>query len=238
MKLKALKGGLFLKNEDIFSKSFFTLIAPIIPINPTVTDIDGNIYHTIIIGTQQWLVENLHTTRYMDGTAIPNLTLNADWIAEDGTPGHDGAYCWYNNDAVTYADFGCLYNWYAVDNAHGLAPVGWRIPSTADFNTLVAYLGGGVVAGGKLKETGLLHWLTPNTGATDGYGFSALGGGDRYTDGIFQLITEHGNFWTTSDIAPVGNKESRYISYNSAYISVASSSVRRGFSVRCMRDYP
>ena len=98
----------------------------------SVTDVDGNSYTTVTIGTQQWMVENLKTTHYADGTAIPNLTIDGDWIADV-----TGAYCWYNNDIVNATPYGALYNWYAVTNAHGLAPAGWRIPTESDLDALM-----------------------------------------------------------------------------------------------------
>lgn len=189
----------------------------------TVVDGDGNVYTYVTIGTQQWLVENLKTTKYIDGAAIPNLTVNGDWIADI-----TGAYCWYDNDIANKADYGALYNWYAVDNAHGLAPTGWRVPAQADFDTLVAYTGGLTLAGGVLKETGLAHWLTPNTSATDDYGFAALGAGQRLDTGSFDDATESCLFWQQAF--------ARQLLYNSAAISEIDPSYTYGYSVRCMRD--
>lgn len=202
---------------------------------PPVIDADGNIYTYVTVGTQQWLVENLRTTKYADGTPIPNLTLNADWIAEDGTGGHDGAYCYYDNDIANKADFGTLYNWYAVNNAHGLAPTGWRIPNNADFATLVAFLGGDATAGGKLKEIGTTHWTTPNTGAVDSYGFKALPGGYRGNNGIYYQIAFYNNIWSAS-IAGGSNAWSKIILWNNAGISSSDVSQLVGCSIRCMRD--
>jgi len=200
-----------------------------------VYDFDGNVYTYVTIGTQQWLVENLITTHYDDGVAIPNLTLDADWIAEDGTAGHDGAYCWYNNDAVTYADYGCLYNWYAVDNAHGLAPAGWRIPTDVDFDTLVAYSGGDLLVGGKLKETGITHWLTPNTGATNEYAFYGRGSGYRTQSGTFFFLGTYGWLRMSTETAPTIAEYFR-MEYDSAEGLLSSSDKRFGYSIRCVRD--
>jgi len=200
-----------------------------------ITDFDGNVYTYVTIGTQQWLVENLQTTHYNDGTAIPNLTLNADWIAEDGTPGHDGAYCWYDNDAVTYADYGCLYNWYAVDNAHGFAVVGWRIPTNADMTTLSDYLGGLLGTGGELKETGTVHWNSPNTGATNETGFTALPGGLRAVAGAFSNIGVSGHWWSSTEV-DAGNAWLRYLTAPDDDIIVNSVAKYAGYSVKCMRD--
>lgn len=152
-----------------------------------LTDRDGNIYTEVVIGNQIWLIENLIVTQYADGTPIPNLTLDADWLAEDGSAGHNGGYCWYDNDAATYRDYGILYNAYAYTNAKGLAYMlrngvheeGWRVPKLQDWAKLASAVGGAYNAGGKMKETGLVHWSAPNTEATNESGFTALGGGYR-----------------------------------------------------------
>lgn len=201
-----------------------------------MTDIDGNVYHYVTIGTQQWLVENLKTEHYVDGTAIPNLTLNADWLAEDGTPGHDGAICYYDNDEAIYkTPYGALYNWYAVNNAHGLAPAGWRVASKADYDALSTFLGGDAIAGGKLKEIGLAHWLTPNTGATDEYGFKGLPGGYRGTGGNFFYITEKGTLWSSTSINPASAWDIRLF-YNFNVVNIDINVKYLGFSVRCIKD--
>lgn len=204
--------------------------------NLAVTDADSNNYNVVTIGNQQWLVENLKTTKYADGTPIPNLTLDADWIAEDGTAGHDGAYCYYDNNIANKADYGALYNWYAVDNAHGLAPTGWRVPTDTDFTTLVAFAGGSTVAGGKLKEQGLTHWNTPNTGATDDYGFKAMGGGFRNHIGVFESKLILGTFWKDSEA--LGNGLSFDLGILSAVSVNEDYAKKSGLSVRCMRDLP
>ncbi len=233
MKLKELN-GLYLKNKDVASKSFFTLIAPVVPQNPTVTDIDGNVYHTVIIGTQQWMVENLITEHYADGTLIPNLTLDADWNAEDGTPGHDGAYCWYDNDIAYKNPYGAIYNGFAVNNLHGLAPTGWRIPTKADFESLETVAGGSGLAGGKLKEVGILHWLTINI-ATNDYGFKAVGGGNRGTTGPFSDIKVTNVLWASTLLNPDNNwRMLLYYSHDNSAIS--TNWIKYGFSVRCVRD--
>ena len=139
----------------------------------TVVDIDGNVYNTVTIGTQVWMVENLKTTKYRNGDAIPNVTGNASWVALS-----TGAYCWYNNDAATYkATYGALYNWYAVGDSRNIAPSGWHVATDSEWTTLSTFLGGESIAGDKLKEIGTSHWLSPNTGATNSNGFTAFPGG-------------------------------------------------------------
>lgn len=203
-----------------------------------VTDIDGNLYTTVIIGTQEWMVQNLRTFTYADGTPIPNLPINADWIAEDGSTGHDGAYCWYNNEDpldpsadTSIFDYGALYNQHAVDNIHGLAPTGWRVPSDADILVLRTYIGGDTLGGGKLKEVGLTHWDTPNEGATDTYGFKALPAGARVLNGDFYELFTVSVFW----LSDMGDQIQ--MKFNSASLdSYVGYEPNFGFSVRCMRD--
>ena len=196
----------------------------------TVTDIDNNVYKTVTIGTQVWMAENLKTTRTSDGTAISPVTENTVWLNLT-TPG----YCWYQNDLNNKDVYGALYNWYAV-NAGNLCPVGWHVPTETDWTTLTTYLGGESVAGGKLKETGTQHWISPNNGATNESGFKALPGGYRSNTGAFGMLGGDGTWWTS----PEGNPASAFY----RYMSNAASSITRysygnrsyGFSVRCLRD--
>jgi len=230
MKLKELD-GLYLKNKDIATKSFFTVPITVSSVNPTVTDIDGNIYHTIVIGTQRWIVENLKVTHYSDGTAIPNITNNVAWLADT-----TGAYCWYENDIGTYSEYGCLYNWFATTNVHNIAPVGWRVPSGDDLDILNLYLGGAAIAGGKMKETGLVHWNAPNTGATNSSGFFALGSGHRNDwDGDFRVIKETFLFWTTLDEGNPTYAHMGIITNDSAHCNNHYDAKVNGFSIRCMQ---
>jgi uncharacterized protein (TIGR02145 family) len=223
-------------------KNFLFIISPF----GVLTDYDGNVYVYVTIGTQQWIIQNLRTTHYADGTAIPNLTLAADWIAEDGTPGHDGAYCWYNNDYATYGSvYGALYNYWSVINAHGLVyfersgifDPGWRVPSLADFTTLETTVGGDITGGGKLKETGLAHWSAPNVGATDDYGFKGLPGGGRTNTGLFTWINDYGAHGS-SELDVGLNWELRLLDFQLPRFSRMTSLRVFGWSIRCMRDVP
>ncbi len=205
---------------------------------PTVTDYDGNVYTIITIGTQEWLGENLKTTHYSDGTPIPNLTADEDWEVDSS-----GAYCWYDNDIGYKNPYGALYNWYAVNNAHGLAyfekdgiqDEGWRIPTKDDWETLVSYLGGSDVAGGKLKETGFEHWESPNTDATNESGFTALPGGSRYFEGQFTVMGENGYYWASTEYNETFSYH--YLLYNiNGTIARAIYYKENGYSVRCIKD--
>lgn len=166
-------------------------------IDTAVKDIDGNIYKTVTIGTQVWMAENLKVTKYNDGTVIPNVTLASNWSTQT-----IGAYCTYDNNEGYVTTYGRLYNWFAV-NTGKLAPVGWRVPTSDDWNSLAVYLGGSKIAGGKLKAVGSA-WSSPNTGATNETGFTALPGGERLNNGNFgdkdggADIANSGFFWSSS----------------------------------------
>jgi uncharacterized protein (TIGR02145 family) len=194
-----------------------------------VTDADGNMYSVVTIGTQQWLVENLKTTKYADGTPIPNLVADGAWIADI-----TGAYCYYNNDIANKTPYGALYNWYAVDNAHGLAPTGWRVPSDADLTTLSTYLGV-TLAGQRLKESGTLHW-TSSTGTND-TGFTGVGGGWRHYTGGFSLLKNDGYLWSTIEDSIYESLLHR-LSLGDSILLRTQGSKNFGLSVRCMRDIP
>lgn len=198
----------------------------------TVKDIDGNVYDTVRIGTQVWMVENLKTTKYNDGTSIPLVTDDTEW-ENLGTPG----YCWFNNDAATYKSaYGALYNWYSV-NTGKLCPTGWHVPTDAEWTILIDYLGGEGVAGGKMKEAGLTHWPTPNTGATNSSGFTALPGGCRGDDNFSE--TFRALFWSSSQCdATTAWYRSLYFNYESidrGYYDFGGYK-HNGFSVRCVKD--
>jgi len=197
-----------------------------------VYDYDGNIYTTIVIGTRRWLVENLKTTRYSDGTPIPNITNGALWVADT-----TGAYCWFNNDPLYFdTPFGALYNWYAVNNIHGLAPQGYRIPNDADFTDLANTLGGLIGAGGKIKFTGLTYWVSPNTGASNSSGFSFPGMGYRdETVGGFYGPKYYGWMWSTSTYS-ASQAYSWYSSFNNANMGKNYYDKNVGFSVRCCKN--
>jgi len=201
--------------------------------NPaTVTDIDGNVYHTITIGTQVWLAENLKTTKFNDGSSIPLLTKNAA-RTDLTTP----EYWWYNNDSATYDNpYGKLYNWYAVNDGRDLCPTGWHVPTDAEWTTLTDYLGGLSVAGGKLKETGFIHWSNGNVGATNESGFTALPGGDRDINGSFNRIGLNGRWWSSSMYGSTGKAWYREMGGNHAGVIQANSSPDDGYSVRCIGD--
>lgn len=248
--------GLLIKSLLILVVVFFTSIAPIIYSsvqNPfvqksirfnkvaelflgknKVMDIDGNIYHTVTIGSQVWMIENLKTTKYNDGTSIPYVTENAEW-ANTEIPG----YCWYNNDAINKVTYGGLYNWYAV-NTGKLAPKGWHVPTYDDWTTLITFLGGDNVAGGKLKEKGTIHWKSPNNGATNETNFAALPGGSRisfdtrYDDGTFNYMGNGGYYYCSSETG-TNNAWSLGLYYGQSDVTNHNLSRQQGLSVRCIK---
>ncbi|MBN2213137.1 MAG: fibrobacter succinogenes major paralogous domain-containing protein [Bacteroidales bacterium] len=195
-----------------------------------VKDIDGNIYNTVTIGKQVWMVENLRTTRYNDGTPIPLVTDNTEWskLATSG-------YCWYENDEITYGEtYGALYNWYTLE-ADNLCPDGWHVATDKEWMTLITYLGGERIAGGELKESSTNHWNSPNTDATNGTGFTALPAGSRSNLGDFNYIGYYGYWWTSS---PLGGIYAwpRFMSYNNGSVGKFPNDKKNGFSVRCIFD--
>jgi len=204
---------------------------------------DGEVYKWVKIGTQIWMAENLKATHYNDGASISNVTNNTAWASSTR-----GAYCFYGNDNVNKSTYGALYNLYAV-NTGKLCPIGWHMPTNKEWKTLIAFLGGDVVAGGKLKETGTTHWLSPNTGASNTSGFSAIPGGYRISNGDFSSLKLGGHWWCpTNSITP--RSENRIIIFDSStdqaldrslqfdanFVNTSTSSSNDGFSVRCVKD--
>jgi uncharacterized protein (TIGR02145 family) len=190
-----------------------------------VSDIDGNTYRTIQIGTQTWMAENLKTTKYNDATVIayPGCT-------------------WYKNDIGTYKDvYGALYTWFTVDpnmkEHKNVCPVGWHVPGETEWHLLSTYLGGALSAGGKLKETGSAHWTSSNTGATNETGFTALPGGYN-KDGVGNFLNLGAmGFWWSTTIDNISSLPFYSIMYNNE--TTASSSIENkysGLSIRCVRD--
>jgi len=166
-----------------------------------VMDIDNNIYNIVTIGRQQWMKENLKTTRLNNGTEIPYVYEKEEWHILN-TP----AYAEYFNDKQTsdvnefYSeDYGKLYNWFAVGTGK-LCPIGWHVPTNIEWMELIDYLGGNSVAGGKLKEIGTTHWQEPNLGATNESGFTALPGGFCDYNGDLLNLSIAGWWWTSSEI--------------------------------------
>ncbi len=206
-----------------------------ITFNTMIADIDGNLYNIVKIGTQLWLKENLKVTKYKDGNVIPNVTDNTAWSGLS-----NGAYCWYNNDATTYKNtYGAIYNWYTLSTGN-LCPTGWHTPTDAEWHQMILFLDPGAVltsteskvAGGKLKETGTTHWQSPNTGATNETGFTALPGGDRDINGAYNRIGTSGKWWCSDNTTAWY----RNLEFNIADVLRVSPNKINGYSVRCIKD--
>ncbi len=206
----------------------------------TMTDQDGNLYKTVIIGTQEWMAENLRTTRYRNGSLIQNYPSNNDW---DGTSvSATGAWVYYNNNSAFDCPYGKLYNYYATVDSDGLCPFGWHIPTDAEWSTLINYLdsnanGGAVnnVAGGKMKSTGTFFWSGTNTAGSNISGFSALPGGYRTVLGSYNSIGLFGYYWSNSANTST-TAFNRVMGNSTANVTRSSASRMEGHSVRCLRD--
>jgi uncharacterized protein (TIGR02145 family) len=211
----------------------------------SVTDIDGNVYTTVKIGTQEWTVENLRTTKYNDGSAIPHVTDDSAW---DGltSPG----YCWHDNDISYKSKYGALYNWYAI-GTEKLAPTGWHVPTDADWTVLENYLilngynWDGTTTGNKIAKSlaAKTDWASDGEEGTVGTdlesnnrtGFSALPGGCRRTDGSFSL-TGYSVYWWSSTDEGMGYADYRDIQYSWEHLSKYDESKRFGCFVRLLKD--
>jgi uncharacterized protein (TIGR02145 family) len=215
-----------------------------------VTDVDGNIYKTVKIGSQEWMAENLKTTRYSNGNAIPYVTTPEGWEALSWESGQ--AFKWYNNDLSNKEKYGALYTWAAAMNGtissnenpsgkKGACPTGWHIPSNSEWAQLETYLGGAAVAGGKLKENGTTNWISPNTGATNESGFTAFPGGFCWPDGECVSMGSIGEWWSTSYGIGAGlpSRRDSYIilmKYSNIGTSRFYMPNKHGRSVRCLKD--
>jgi uncharacterized protein (TIGR02145 family) len=232
-RLKAVNSLGTIYSEDA---TFTTLEINPVNFNPdliygSVSDIDGNTYKTIQIGTQTWMAENLKTTKYNDGTAIPKIKGSNAWGALT-----TGAYCDYNNFAAYSPIYGRLYNWYvgASTNPQNVCPSGWHVPSDTEWTVLIDYLGGESVAGDKLREYGSAHWPEYYYGATNESGFTALPGGLRNKPNSFTGVGIQAILWLSTEY-DADNAEFYNMLYfgdmNGGYCTKDG-----GFSVRCLKD--
>jgi len=210
----------------------------------SMTDQDGNAYKTIIIGTQEWMAENLNTSIYRNGDAIANITDNNQWSGLT-----TGAYCFYGNNSQYECPYGKLYNWYALIDQRNICPTGWHVPSDIDWQELETYFGmtsnelnlngyRGVSEniGGKLKSNNSLLWLDPNSGANNESGFSGIPAGTRSYDGYFYAINSFGFFGSTT-LNGVEYNWGRYLNNSNSGINRPNSLLNRNaVSVRCLKD--
>ncbi len=194
----------------------------------SVTDQEGNSYATIIIGSQEWMAENLKVTKYQNGDPIPNVTSEIQWSNLSS-----GAWVNYENNSSYDSLYGKLYNWYAVSDSRNVCPYGWHVPSDAEWTQMTDLLGGESIAGGKMKSTSLL-WSTPNTGATNLSGLSLLPGGARYSNG-FGYMGTFGDWWSTTEY-DFGTSIDRNLSYVTESADKYARNKTDGFSVRCVKN--
>jgi uncharacterized protein (TIGR02145 family) len=198
----------------------------------TVKDIEGHVYKTVQIGTQEWMSENLKTTKFNDETDIPLITDSIAWRV---SPTSGALYCWYNNDSVTYKNtYGALYTWFTVSTGK-LCPTGWHVPTNSEWKILISYLGGKKVAGGKLKETGIEHWNNPNAGSTNEVSFTALPGGCRGNDGTFSDIGNVCFWWSATEFNSFDASIFFIYNFLSNMIKIDDNKLN-SCSVRCVKD--
>ncbi len=197
---------------------------------------------SVTICNKDWTTNNLDVSTYRNGDAIPQVTDSAQWANLT-----TGAWCWYNNDSATYAAiYGKLYNWYAINDSRGLAPIGWHIPTDAEWNSLATCLdpssdttcldcGQSSIAGGAMKDTGTTYWLSPNTGATNTSKFRGLPGGLRFDYGSFSNVGEMAAWWSSSSTQPY-KALYHFLSYYNSSLGRNSFGWNNGFSVRCVKN--
>jgi uncharacterized protein (TIGR02145 family) len=250
--IKNLRKGLIMYQKSfyflLFLLLFFVLTCkestdPTLPTTGIVTDIDGNVYQTVKIGNQWWMAENLKVTHYRNGDVIPNVTDSFEWADL-----RSGAYCSYNNDDVNIETYGLLYNWYAVADSPNIAPRGWHVPTDEEWKELEMYLGmsqseanstgwRGTDEGGKMKEKGTTYWNSPNTGATNECGFSALPGGSRdFFNGIYLEMSYSAYFSSSTGYdSNYSYAWGRELGYGGSVINRGVKHKQNGFSVRSIR---
>ena len=196
----------------------------------TITDIDNNVYQTVMIGSQCWMRENLRTTRYNNGVSMPDVTDDYTWNSSN-----TGAYCNYNNDTDYVNPYGHLYNWFAVGDSNKICPTGWHVSTDADWTALTDFLGSLDYIGGELKETDTIHWAPPNEGATNETRFTAIGGGFRSYDVGFSSIRVFCHYWT-ADECGFSDGWFRLMGSGSTRVTKYHFSKTLGMNVRCVRN--
>jgi len=189
----------------------------------------GPVIEPVVIGTQTWALYNLDVTKYRNGDTIPEVTDPTAW-----TNLTTGAWCYYGNNSANGIIYDKIYNGYAVNDPRNLAPTGWHIPTTTEYATLATFLGGLLVAGGKMKEVGTTNWSAPNTGATNSSGFTALPGGYRSGLGNFLDIGNNINLWTSNTSG--GGNTTRALTFNNAILGSQGRAFASGNYVRLIKD--
>lgn len=201
----------------------------------TIEDIDGNVYKTVVIDNHIWTVENLKTTRYSNGDSIQLIVNDSIWGGLS-TP----AFSTYNFDSSYTSEYGNLYNFYVVSDSRNVCPSGWHVPTNNEWFGLINYLGGDSIAGGSMKDTGIIHWNEPNTGATNSSGMTVLPAGFRFSNngffnGEFAGIGGNGGIWTSTESSD-STSIAKYFYPASSAIGEIDNNKSYGFSIRCVSN--
>ena len=231
--ISSLVAGLVIYNTDdkalnIYNGTSWCLTNPVVCGQSFNDPRDSKVYTTVQIGDQCWMAKNLAYLPSVVGPATGSETLPYYYVY-----GYDGTVVADAKSTANYQTYGVLYNWLSSLTA---CPTGWHLPTDAEWSTLTAYLGGESVAGGKLKETGTIHWTTPNTGADNSSGFTSLPAGYRNGSGSFDVVSQYGYWWSSTEMT-TGNAWDRFMSYNNGDVFRSGNSKSYGFSVRCLRDF-
>lgn len=195
-----------------------------------LTDVDGNVYKTILIGSQCWMQENLNVSKYKNGALIPEVLTSSSWFSLK-----TGGMVYFNNLSGENFVYGKLYNWYAIDNKRGICPNGWDVPANSDWDLLISYLGGDLYAGGKMKSKGNAYWKSPNLGATNESYFNGLPGGNRNEFGDFNYLGIS-TFWWSANEYDLYNAWFYNINFNFVQIKKINYNKNFGYSVRCIKS--
>jgi uncharacterized protein (TIGR02145 family) len=202
----------------------------------TIYDRDGNLYNLVTINGQVWTASNLKTTKFSNGDPIPTTASPTTDISGETAP----IYQWLDMDPLLLdisATYGRVYTWYAASDSRNVCPTGFHVPLSSELDALTTYLGGSSLAGGPLKEIGTTHWTTPNTGATDLYGFTALPGGQRISVGSFASTYTYGFFWSFSV-----DEYNNALSWGEGLVNTDATFGKNGYnpkggvSIRCLKN--
>lgn len=193
-------------------------------------------YKSVIIGTQEWMAEDLKNNSFCNDEPIPEVKETAQWIALS-KPG----WSYIENDKEKYGSLGKLYNWYAVSDERNICPCGWHVPTWDDLLELKAFLGGEDKAGGAMKMTGTIQsntglWYEPNTGATNSSGFSGIPNGARYSDGAFAFAAYGAGWWSANGNYLDPEPTTFGITHTSEKLFFGGATKKNGFAVRCIKD--
>jgi uncharacterized protein (TIGR02145 family) len=197
-----------------------------------IKDIDGNVYDTIVIGKQVWMKQNLKVQRYRNGDSIATTISPSFNIQGEEVPEYQWAYEGNNQLANIY---GRLYTWFAATDTRKICPEGWHIPTNTEWNSLFAYLGGIDVAGGKMKDTGIVYWISTDTSVSNQSGFTALPGGCRGDDNLFNGL-RYGAIWWSSTAANDHDALAICLYNYANYAGKGGFYMKSAFSVRCLKD--